>query len=561
MASTTMSPFYPPQPLDIPPVHRLPPELLIDILVHCSDQPSDQLNPIVFGRVCRYWKDVSCLSPRIWQHVYLFESNGTALSHDQALCWMERSAPLPFDVRIEAATPDMILPLLSPVLSNMQRLRRCVISGRHEEEFDFEKYAFDRTRGCLVDELHLLIKGVSALDTLGLNTDGASDPADDRTYSTIFRVHGPAEGPQELALHFSVYALPLENVMKPIAVTSLCITESSLEVSTDVARMVNFLRCTPLLETLHFTGWPQEGEPIQPGVLVPVRLARLRTLLVRSTVSVRAMLEHIDAPALEELFLEHTNVDFELRTEPYVALRAPPDEGESDDEAQDFSQSPWSDHATGTVFVLPRSEPERLHSYVAFPASVHASRTRTRNRTRVHTCSRPIQPHSDPDMEMEMVGMGLRTLLGRSCPPLRLLHMDYADMRTKDFRWCFEHLPHLREFRIVGSDMSDRVVAMFAPYQRRRMTYELAHASEDDARGSWAVRLPSLQKLAVWHCQRVTGDAVVQAFRERARFTDRAAEEGRGETLESVAVVGCSEFLFQHGQALAQTLGNRLRVS
>ena len=39
------------------------------------------------------------------------------------------------------------------------------------------------------------------------------------------------------------------------------------------------------------------------------------------------------------------------------------------------------------------------------------------------------------------------------------------------------------------------------------------------------------------------------------------AEEGRGETLESVAVVGCSEFLFQHGQALAQTLGNRLRVS
>ncbi|KAM5530578.1 hypothetical protein V8D89_015772, partial [Ganoderma adspersum] len=320
----------------------------------------------------------------------------------------------------------------------------------------------------------------------------------------IFRVHGPAEGPQELALHFSVYALPLESVMKPIAVTSVCITEFSLEVSTDVARMVNFLRCTPLLETLHFTGWPQEGEPIQLGVLVPVRLTRLRTLLVRSTVSVRAMLEHIDAPALEELFLEHTNVDFELRTEPYVALRAPPDEGESDDEAQDFSQSPWSDHATG---------------------------------------------------------MGLRTLLRRSCPPLRLLHMDYADMRTKDFRWCFEHLPHLREFRIVGSDMSDRVVGMFAPYQRRRMAYGLAHAFEDDARGSWAVRLPSLQKLAVWHCQRVTGDAVVQAFRERVRFTDKAAQEGRGETLDSVAVIGCSEFSFQHGQTLALTLGNRLRVS
>lgn len=160
------------------------------------------------------------------------------------------------------------------------------------------------------------------------------------------------------------------------------------------------------------------------------------------------------------------------------------------------------------------------------------------------------------------IGMGLRTLLKRSRPPLRLLHMDYADMRTKDFRWCFEHLPHLREFRIVGSDMSDRVVSMLAPYARRRMAYGIAHAREsDDAKGSWAVRLPSLAKLAVWHCQRVTGDAIVQAFRERVRFTDRAAEEGRGETLESVAVVGCSEFLFQHGQALVETLGDRLRVS
>ena len=64
--------------------------------------------------------------------------------------------------------------------------------------------------------------------------------------------------------------------------------------------------------------------------------------------SVRAILEHVDAPALEELYLEHTNVDFELRTEPYVAQRSPPDEGESDDEAHDFSQSPWSDHCTGT---------------------------------------------------------------------------------------------------------------------------------------------------------------------------------------------------------------------
>ena len=486
-----------------PPISRLPPELLIDIFVHCSDEPSDQLIPVALGQVCRYWKDVSTLSPRIWQNLYLYETHGTSAAQHQAVRWMHMSSPLPFDVRIEASTTDMILPLLSPVLSQMQRLRRCTISGRHEEEIDFSKHSFDPTRDCLVDELHLVIKGVSALDTLGLNND--SDVAEDRPATDIFRVHSPSDGYPELALHLSVYALPLQSVMQPISVRSLCITEYTLDVTTDVPRMLNFLRCMPLLETFHFAGWPQEGEPIQPGQVVPVKLPHLRVLLIRSTVSVRAILEHIDAPALEELYLEHTNVDFELRTEPYVAQQSPPDDGESDDEAHDFSQSPSSDHATG---------------------------------------------------------MGLRTLLKRSRPPLQVLHMDYADMRTKDFRWCFDRLEHLREFRIVGSDMSDRVLQMLAPFRRRWLAFGLANVREvEDPRGSWAVRLPSLSKLAIWHCQRLSGDAVVQALRERVAFTDRAAEEGRGDRMESVAVVGCSEFLFQHVQMLSESLGDRLRVS
>ncbi|KAI0755091.1 hypothetical protein C8Q80DRAFT_1216842 [Daedaleopsis nitida] len=489
-------------PPQSPPVSRLPPELLIDIFDHCSDEPSDQPTPVVLGQVCRYWRDVTSLSPRIWQHIYLYESNGTSISHDQAQRWVSMSHPLPYDVRIEAAIPDMILPLLSPVLSQMQRLQRCVISGRHEEQFDFSKYPFDRDRACFVDELHLLIKGMSALDTLGLNTD--SDMSDDRPGQTIFRAHSLPDAPSELALHFAVYALPLPTVMKPIPVKSICITEVSLDVTTDVPRMLTFLRCTPLLETLHFTGWPQEGDPIQPGHLFPVKLPHLRVFFIRSTVSVRAILSHIDAPALEELYLEHTNVDFELRTEPYVVESCPSDEGESEDEAHDFSQSPWSDHATG---------------------------------------------------------MGLRTLLKRSRPPLQVLHMDYADMRTKDFRWCFEHLDRLREFQIVGSDMSDRVLGMLAPYRRRWLTYGLANMREaEDPRGAWAVRLPRLQKLAIWHCQRVSGDAMVQAMCDRVAFTDRVAEEGRGDTVECVAVVGCSEVLFNHIHALSEALGDRLRV-
>ncbi|KAI8994188.1 hypothetical protein BD414DRAFT_481694 [Trametes punicea] len=487
-----------------PPICRLPPELLIEIFVSCCDDPSDELTPVVLGQVCRYWKDITHLSPRIWQHIYLYEHHPISISHDQALWWIYQSSPLPFDVRIEAHTMDMILPLLSPVLSQMSRLQKCIITGTHQEIFAFTQYDFDRGRECLVDELSILVKGISALGTVGTNADSDSSDSD-RPYSNIFRVHGPSDGPPELSLHLSVYALPLASAMKPIPITSLCITEFSLDVTTDVVRMLNFLKCTPLLETLHFAGWPQEGEPILAGSLFPVHLPRLRILLVRSTCSVRAILSHIDAPALEELYLEHTNVDFELRTEPYVAQQAPPEEGESDDEAHDFSQSPWSDHATG---------------------------------------------------------MGLRALLKRSRPPLQVLHMDYADMRTKDFRWCFDRLDRLREFRIVGSDMSDRVVGMLAPYRRRWLAFGLANLKEaDDPRGSWAVRLPSLTKLEIWQCQRVSGDALVQALQERVRLTDWAAEEGRGQTMESVGIVGCSEFLVQHEQELSGILGGRLRTT
>ncbi|KAI0766442.1 hypothetical protein BD413DRAFT_570971 [Trametes elegans] len=481
------------------------PELLIDIFSSCSDAPSDELIPVVLGQVCRYWRDITYLSPRIWQRIYLYEHHPISISHDQALWWIYKSEPLFFDLRIEAQTVDMILPLMSPVLSRMSRLHRCTIAGTHQEEFDLTMYDFDRTRDCLVDALHVLVKGVSALGALGLIVPGDSDASDDRPFSNIFRAYSPSDGPPMLSLHVSVYALPLAAAMKPIPIPSLRITEFSLDVTTDVVRMLNFLRCTPLLETFHFAGWPQEGEPIFPGHLHLVRLPRLRVLLLRSTCCVRAILEHIDAPALEELYLEHTNVDFELRTEPYVAQQAPPEEGESDDEAHDFSQSPWSDHATG---------------------------------------------------------MGLRALLGRSRPPLEVLHMDYADMRTKDFRWCFDRLDRLREFRIVGSDMSDHVVGLLAPYRKRALAFGLASPKDaDDPRGSWAVRLPSLSKLAVWHCQRVSGDVLVQVLQERVRFTDAAAAEGRGETLESVAIVGCSEFLFHHGQELTQTLGERMRAT
>ncbi len=69
--------------------------------------------------------DISHLSPRIWQRIYLYESNGTTLSHDQALWWMYKSDPLPFDVRIDISTGESLRssPLLPQVLSQTSMMQ------------------------------------------------------------------------------------------------------------------------------------------------------------------------------------------------------------------------------------------------------------------------------------------------------------------------------------------------------------------------------------------------------------------------------------------------------
>ena len=122
--------------------------------------------------------------------------------------------------------------------------------------------------------------------------------------------------------------------------------------------------------------------------------------------------------------------------------------------------------------------------------------------------------------------------------------MDYADMRTKDFAWLFSRTRSLTEFRIVASDMSDRVVRMLAP----------------DANGT--MLLPRLRSLELVNCQRLSGAAIVEAVRGRAHKTNgHIADERTVDAfpLEDVAVVGCANFTTDDGLELAEVLGDRLR--
>ena len=105
------------------------------------------------------------------------------------------------------------------------------------------------------------------------------------------------------------------------------------------------------------------------------------------------------------------------------------DPGDSDDEANDFSRSPWTDHATG---------------------------------------------------------MGLRNLFRHGIPPLRELIMDYADLRTKDFKWLFERMPELELFYIVASDLSDNVVGALSVSEDAPESEECAHEeSSANVTGLW----------------------------------------------------------------------------
>ncbi|TCD60195.1 hypothetical protein EIP91_010591 [Steccherinum ochraceum] len=532
------------------PIDRLPVELLIDIFVSVARQlDGSPFAPLLLSHVCHGWRDIVLACPRIWQFLYLKDSKPRLSTEFQSLLWLRLSKQHPLDVRIDLSDQDLLLPLLIPLLPHIDRWRCWHLTGKIEEQVDFTSFSKDGSRAILED-VQITIRGVTELNDLD-TTEGPNRPSIFASDPSYLRpdVH-------MVRIRLDVLSLPPPSLMSAMMLRNLTISESTPEGVSDPIRMLEFLQFCPSVETFHYYGFPQEppAYPEPPARPPIVTLPRLRVLMVRSTCAVRTILSHITAPCLAELYLEHTNVEFEpdIATYPYEV-----EDGDSDDENQDFSQSPWSDHATG---------------------------------------------------------MGLRSLLRRSNPPLEVLAMDYADMRTKDFEWCFDRMERLQEFRIVASDMSDKVISMLAPFRKVilpsppavRPALEDELGSDSDSTSSFPsptsshastpspsqppstpapttkfphspspssslqIRLPHLTSLELWNCQRLTGDAIVHALRARTRFTDEGgrdghgvAEGGRGRMvkMEEVAVIGCSDFYPRHALDLGVALGSRLRIN
>lgn len=499
--------FCSPQSKPLATVEDLPVELLIHIFLSLAETSSDYpLAPLLLSQVCRFWRDIVLHSPHVWRYIFLHDSRPIAALRAQAELWVERSLTHPLDIHVHLTNGDNLLPLLSPLLAHIRRWRRCKLTGKIEEDVDFGSFSEEGSLA-LLDNLSVTICSPFEAD------DTIATPSNSR--ETIFD-HG---SPLCLGLHMSrfhrVYMnvelsrLPLTRCMSAVNLRSLVIRENSLEVVPDPMRLISFLSCFPELRVLHYIGFPHEPPPPKDRSAMRIaHLPHLHTLVLHSTCAVRAVLSHIDAPELTELYLEHTNMEFELHHA--GAFTSAPEEGDSEDENHDFSQSPWSDHATG---------------------------------------------------------MGLRSLIHRSKPPLEVLEMDYADMRTKDFLWCFDHLDTLQEFRIVASDMSDKVIAMLAPF--RPGVGPSSHEGLDvdevpsipDESVPLCVRLPKLSALELWNCQRLSGDALVDALGARVRFADDVADRNAYARLSDVAIINCTNFQPRHVMTLSPLLGTRLRTT
>lgn len=378
-----------------------------------------------------------------------------------ATIWARKSVPLPFDVDINVRSSDMILPLVAPLLPYMNRWRNFSLSGKSEE-----------TTTILSSD-----EPVEQCSDLILNfAEYESEDEENDTRSIFTRRHPDS---QRCIMTLWVHELPSSELLLPLDFTNLTILECIPAHHTNPLAVIDFLSACPQLESFYLWGWVHEDAALT-GPPPIVHLPKLVTMTLKSTSMTRALLTAIDAPNLERLYLTSLNVDFQLP--PYYA-----EEGDSDDEANDPSQSPSSDHATG---------------------------------------------------------MGLRSIISRCHPPLKVLEMDFSDMRTKDFHFAFSHLNVLEEFLIIASDMSDKVIKLLQPYPSKA----------DDM----SVRLPKLKKLALHNCQRLEGAAIVDALSMRTEFTDANATSALN-AFTRVEVLECEGFAPRHSHLLAKSLGNRLR--
>ncbi|KAF8964289.1 hypothetical protein BDZ97DRAFT_1904569 [Flammula alnicola] len=445
----------------VSPITVLPAELLIEIFAYCISNEGHA--PLTLRKVCSWWQNLVDTSPRLWQTIILDDGDGNIFTEQQAKLWTTRSQPLKYDIELNVEDPQYILPLLSPLLPSVDRWRSFRLSGNRDEEI-------------ILDDLNLTPNTLTHLHLCFHDND--QDDFDDDEPRITFSPISPDRA-SSYALNLWISNIPSPHLLPPLRFVHVTIAEGSQTgLHTQPRSILDFLTACPELESFFLSGWPHNTRIA--GNLPVVFLPNLITLHLKSTCFVRVLLSCLNTPRLQNLYLSHLNVNFDL-------IGSYHDEGDSEDEAHDYSQSPSSDQATG---------------------------------------------------------MGLRRLITCCSPPIRVLEMDFSDMRTKDFLYVFDRLPLLEDFHIVASDMSDKVIYFFRPI--RHMGYGYVTG----------LRLPRLRKLRLTNCQRLSGRAIVDSLSDRVKWSDI---EYPDHTLTDVSISGCEGFTQWDRHILSTVLGPRLR--
>lgn len=600
------------------PMDRLPVELLIECFMYTAH--TAPLTPVSLTGVCRHWNTILSRNPRLF-HLISVDDTTFSLDTTRRLSqyYLERSKRTAFDVHLNAASRDSFLTLLSPFFDHLSRWRSLTIGpiGEWKEErVTFFGMWAPEVKDQFLEELSMNVVEEVELEDIIKNVPPQDENGE---YPKTFIPRQP----NHLLMSNVVSALPLA-LPTPLRITSLYLTDgptSIFNVNINPIDLLRFLNCCPELEFLSFTGSMVEKEPRPEDVKRGAPMANLpslRSLVLHRTLCTRVILSYINCPKLEELYLEHLNVDFEFATyNPYLP-RGPRNASTTLPPSSDIASFDLLD-AHSTVSNLPSALPPTpplpspvpniaLSANFAFatnlPTDLNASNAPDTNdddnddsdamqidaEYDMYTSSLHY-PEEEGDSDDEFpdfsqspfsdhaTGMGLRSLLTRCKPPLKVLEMDYADMRTKDFEWFFDKADRLEEFRIVASDMSDRVMSKFAPFEfeitppsspepqeaerlQREDPAELERirSLRREPMECTALTMSRLKRLELYNCQVVSGEAIVDALTRRCRAVDEFAARPWTEwrRLEHVAVVGCGKFGQTHAMELRDLLGDRV---
>ncbi|KAF8573566.1 hypothetical protein K439DRAFT_1642895 [Ramaria rubella] len=427
-----------------PPIRVLPPELLAEIFEHCT---SDSYSAISLSHVSTLWRRTAVTTPRLWHSLSVaLPTSSPRTTSAKVRTVLARSGAFPIHVilTLRSWSEDDI-----PTLALLIHLRN---HSGHWARLTLTAASCSITRSLFAFFAERPdMRALTRVDlTAGPSFDDAEDdfpfvlpqenedPRSDMT--AVLAGLASTQAPRLTELNLATSALPYPFWPTPtplLHLHTLRIFDRNGHLGEIAApSLLHLLAKCPLLERLLFRG-SSSFDPHAPPFGPPVSLPYLQELHLAQTFHQRIILAHLHTPALHTLRLAWLNRPEVLIDESYA-----PDPAEKNEEPTEYSQSPYTDLLTGA---------------------------------------------------------GVRALVRASNPPLRVLDMDFADARSpRDFVWLFGRLPTLEEFKIVGSDMSDRVLDA------------LAGRGED---GTWLC--PRLVSLDFSRCDVITGKGVVELAKAR----------------------------------------------